>query len=62
MKRYLVFAGHNPPRSPRSGGMHDLKGSFDSSDEAYAELYRDLYDWHEVYDQQKEKFLAWNHI
>lgn len=62
MKRYLVFAGHNLPRSLRFGGMHDFKGSFDTSEEAHAELYRDLYDWHEVYDQKKEQFLTWNHI
>lgn len=57
MKRYLAFAGstYYP-----SGGMNDFIGSFDTVDEAIAEIcysdedYGMINDWGHVFDQVDE--------
>lgn len=48
-KRYMLFAGseYYP-----SGGMDDLKGTFDTVEEATAEGYAKRYDWFHVVDRE----------
>jgi hypothetical protein len=57
--RFILFAGdaYYP-----SGGMNDVKGSYDTLDEAFAEATRlceytetRVYDWAHIYDQVERR-------